>query len=285
MTDCSIFTNISYHPRPPRSYKVSVLVLTYLAYTCYHMTRKPISVVKGVLQNCTEHQDPTGCAYPPFGECPSMDSHRTFINAPSHSDGANSEQLFADLDFAFLLAYAVAMFASGFIAERVSLRFFLSMGMLMSGIFCYLFGVAKTANIHSIWYFTFVQVMAGIFQTTGWPAVVTIMSRWFGQGRCGLIFGIWNSHTSIGNVLGTLLPAYYVMTDWSRAFIVPGLIMGLMGFIIFLFLADAPEIVGCQERPAPPRRVPSDYRRVEEQGDANDSEPDDANIVIGEQVS
>lgn len=31
-----------------------VLALTYLAYTCYHMSRKPISVVKNVLyHNCT----------------------------------------------------------------------------------------------------------------------------------------------------------------------------------------------------------------------------------------
>lgn len=201
------------------------------------------------------------------------------------SDGSDSEQLFADLDFAFLLAYAVAMFASGFIAERVSLRFFLSIGMLLSGIFCYLFGVAKTANIHSMSYFMFVQTMAGIFQTTGWPAVVSIVSRWFGKGRRGLIFGIWNSHTSIGNVLGTLLPAYYVMTDWSRSFIVPGMIMGVIGFGVYLFLVDSPEIVGCQEREVPSRPAPSDYRRLEDQGDMNDSDPDDANIIIGEQVS
>lgn len=76
----------SVHPsiNRPRSYKVSVLVVTYLAYMCYHMTRKPISVVKAVLQNCTDvHEDhgvavtsyissterhDRGCAYPPFGK-------------------------------------------------------------------------------------------------------------------------------------------------------------------------------------------------------------------------
>lgn len=35
-------------------FKISTFILTYLAYTCYHMSRKPISVVKSVLQgNCT----------------------------------------------------------------------------------------------------------------------------------------------------------------------------------------------------------------------------------------
>ena len=34
-------------------YRCLVLGLTFLAYTCYHMSRKPISVVKPQLLNCT----------------------------------------------------------------------------------------------------------------------------------------------------------------------------------------------------------------------------------------
>lgn len=63
-------------------YKFSVLALTYLAYMCYHMTRKPISVVKSVLhRNCSMVEMPknfklttdasnesTWCDYPPFGK-------------------------------------------------------------------------------------------------------------------------------------------------------------------------------------------------------------------------
>lgn len=47
---------------------------------------------------------------------------------------------------------------SGFIAERANLRYFLSFGMLASGISSYLFGIAKSYNIHNLWYFIFVQV-------------------------------------------------------------------------------------------------------------------------------
>lgn len=61
----------------------------------------------------------------------------------------------------------------------------------------------------------------------------------------GLIFGIWNSHTSIGNILGTLIAGYYVESNWGNSFIVPGLIMALMGFLVFLFLVVYPEDVGC----------------------------------------
>ena len=31
------------------------------------------------------------------------------------------------------------------------------------------------------------------------------MANWFGKGKKGLLFGIWNSHTSVGNILGGIL--------------------------------------------------------------------------------
>lgn len=60
-----------------------------------------------------------------------------------------------------------------------------------------------------------------------------------------MIFGIWNSHTSLGNILGSLIAGGYVETDWSNSFIVPGILIGIAGFIIFLFLSPNPGIVGC----------------------------------------
>jgi MFS transporter, OPA family, solute carrier family 37 (glycerol-3-phosphate transporter), member 1/2 len=61
-------------------FKISVLTLTYVSYVCYHMTRKPIAVVKSVLhRNCSDLPRPSDldvhgnddnwCDYAPFGEC------------------------------------------------------------------------------------------------------------------------------------------------------------------------------------------------------------------------
>lgn len=186
------------------------------------------------------------------------------------------------------------MFGSGFVAERVSLRYFLALGMIMSGIFCYLFGVAKVMDIHSIWYFVIVQALAGLFQTTGWPGVVTILGRWFGKSKRGLIFGIWNSHTSIGNILGSLVAAYYLETDWSLSFIVPGCIMGFVGFVMFLFLVDSPDIVGCQvpQSTVSVTASSSSSRRGQGGPEAGydsvsgaSSDVDDTDIIVGEHVS
>lgn len=46
-------------------------------------------------------------------------------------------------------------------------------------------------------------------------------------------------------VTGNLIAAEYVETDWSLSFIMPGLYIGLVGFVIFLFLVVNPGDVGC----------------------------------------
>jgi OPA family glycerol-3-phosphate transporter-like MFS transporter 1/2 len=176
-------------------YRASVVFLTYMAYMSYHLSRKPISVVKAVL-----HQNCSGLTPPP--DIPPNPNWNWCDWAPFNGTDAKASQLLGELDSSFLFCYAIAMFVSGFIAERVNLRYFLSLGMLMSGIFSYLFGIAKSYNIHNLSYYIVVQGLAGVAQTTGWPGVVTVMSNWFGKKKRGLIFGLWNSHTSIGNILG-----------------------------------------------------------------------------------
>jgi OPA family glycerol-3-phosphate transporter-like MFS transporter 1/2 len=61
----------------------------------------------------------------------------------------------------------------------------------------------------------------------------------------GIIFGLWNSHTSLGNILGSLIAGEYVEEDWSLSFIVPGVLIAGMGFVIFLFLVVRPVDVDC----------------------------------------
>lgn len=117
--------------------------------------------------------------------------------------------------------------------------------MLLSGLFTYLFGLAKFHNVHNLSYFILVQALGGIFQTTGWPGVVTVVANWFGKGKRGLIFGIWNSHTSIGNILGSVIATTYVDDNWGLSFIVPGALIGFMGFMVFLFLVPKPQHVHC----------------------------------------
>ncbi|ELK09788.1 Sugar phosphate exchanger 2 [Pteropus alecto] len=147
-------------------YRGFILLLTFLIYTCYHMSRKPISVVKSRLhQNCSElirpfndthdPNDTTWCDWSPF-------------------DKSNYKELLGAVDNAFLVAYAIGMFI-----------------------------------------------------------------------RRGFIMGIWNSHTSMGNILGSLIAGVWVSGQWGLSFVVPGIITAAMGIVTFFFLIEYPEDVDC----------------------------------------
>ncbi|CAB1316670.1 unnamed protein product [Coregonus sp. 'balchen'] len=193
-------------------YRGFTLFLTFLFYTSYHLSRKPISIVKSQLhRNCSSLIRPpnlngtdneTWCDWAPF-------------------DQENYQTLFGAVDNSFLVAYAIGMFFSGIFGERVPLRYYLTIGMLLSGLFTCLFGLGFYWNIHSIWYYAFVQAMNGLVQTTGWPAVVACVGNWFGKGKRGFIMGVWNSHTSVGNILGSLIAGVFVSSAWGMSFIVP----------------------------------------------------------------
>lgn len=94
------------------------------------------------------------------------------------------------------------------------------------------------------------------------------MGNWFGKGKRGLIFGVWNSHTSLGNILGSLIAAAYVESDWSLSFIVPGVIMGGVGFVIFLFLIPNPIDIGY----SPPASL--GYRKIDVTNSSDDDSVD-----------
>ncbi|XP_037072114.1 glucose-6-phosphate exchanger SLC37A2-like [Pollicipes pollicipes] len=225
------------------TFKWLIFILTFVTYAAFHASRKPISVVKNVLnQDCDGHT-------PPPGVNATADPHwcdwQPFV-------GVDSNTLLGFLDSSYLFSYAVAMFFSGMLADRMDLRYFMTAGMLFSASFTAAFGLAYFWKIHSLTYFIAVQIACGAFQASGWPGVVTVMGNWNGKGKRGLIFGIWNSHTSVGNILGSLMASAFVDNLWGLSFIVPGAFLALVGVIDFFFLTPYPSEAGCD----PPEQEP-----------------------------
>ncbi|EPY88767.1 hypothetical protein CB1_000154012 [Camelus ferus] len=244
-----------------RWFRGFILLMTFLIYTTYHMSRKPISVVKQLFFPGVSPAAPFGLftktAVPgasrlhqncsgiiePVNESHSLNDSTWCNWAPF--DQSNYKELLGAVDNAFLVAYAIGMFISGIFGERLPLRYYLSAGMLLSGLFTSLFGLGYFWNIHVLWYFVLIQVSLihsicnGLVQTTGWPSVVTCVGNWFGKGKRGLIMGIWNSHTSVGNILGSLVAGVWVDGQWGLSFVVPGIVIAIMGLVTFFFLVES----------------------------------------------
>ena len=79
----------------------------------------------------------------------------------------NGKILLGSLMTVYLLFYAGGMFVSGHIADQVSLRLFLSFGMMVSGILVAGIGFARALDQHSLVYFYSVYAVQGLFQSIG----------------------------------------------------------------------------------------------------------------------
>jgi OPA family glycerol-3-phosphate transporter-like MFS transporter 1/2 len=81
------------------------------------------------------------------------------------------------------------------------------------------------------------QMMVGLFQSSGWPSVVAVVGNWFGKSKRGLIMGI----------SGSLIAAAMLKYGWSWSFAVPGIMIVLVGLSVFLLLPISPDVIGIQE--------------------------------------
>ncbi|XP_073274415.1 putative glycerol-3-phosphate transporter 1 [Primulina huaijiensis] len=277
---------VEYIKKSSISYKTHqgiVLVVTFFAYLSYHATRKTTSIVKSALDPQSPNVDSKLSYYswtrantqrPLYG----VKSSYVFGAGWEPFNDSDGTSLLGELDVAFLFVYAAGMFFSGHIGDRMNLRIFLTIGMLGTGLFTSLFGVGYWANIHIFYYYLLVQMLAGLFQSTGWPSVVAVVGNWFGKQKRGLIMGIWNAHTSLGNITGSVVASMMLKHGWGWSLVVPGLGITFVGIILFLFLPVSPESVGAgvddSDEVLSPRKAGEEIRepllrlKLEEKGPA-----------------
>lgn len=208
-------------PAPARGlgrHEYAVLALTFASYASFHASRKPPSIVKAVLSS----------DWAPFS-------------------GARGPHRLGELDVAFLSAYALAMFAAGHLADRADLRRLLGAAMLASGAACAALGAAYFLDVHALSFFVAAQVVSGVVQSAGWPCVVAVVGNWFGHAsKRGTIMGVWNSHTSVGNIAGSVLAAAVLEFGWGWSFLVPAFVIAALGVLVLLFLLAHPSEAGLE---------------------------------------
>lgn len=231
-----------------KTYQAIVLLLTFLAYACYHATRKATSIVKGVLD---PHSTQLGFSHwtrSLFLKTQHQKQQNSKLqNGWAPFDGVDGTAMLGEIDVAFLAMYSIGMYFTGHLGDRVDLRILLTVGMVGTGLFTALFGAGYWLNIHSFYYFLAVQLFAGVLQSTGWPSVVAVVGNWFGKSKRGLIMGIWNAHTSVGNITGSLIASACLSYGWGWSFVAPGLLISFVGLMVFYFLPVSPDAVGIEK--------------------------------------
>ena len=141
---------------------------------------------------------------------------------------------------AFYIAYGFSKFISGILSDRANARYFMSLGLIITGITNIWFGL--TANIH---YFLALWVINGIFQGWGWPPCAKLLTHWYSQRERGRWWGAWNTCHNVG---GALIPIIVGISaawwGWQAAMIIPGILGIAMGTLLINRLRDTPESLG-----------------------------------------
>ena len=163
-----------------------------------------------------------------------------------------------------LAAYAIGKFVNGFLADHSNIKRFMTTGLIISALACFLMGVLgltgseQYANLigvdpqgaRNISFMTFIAFailwgMSGWGQSMGAPPAIIALSRWFPLSRRGTFYGFFSASHNLGEGLSFIFVGSIVtLAGWQWGFF-GAAIAGAIGIlIILLMLHDTPESKG-----------------------------------------
>ncbi|MFC1906676.1 MFS transporter [Chloroflexota bacterium] len=141
---------------------------------------------------------------------------------------------------ALFVAYAFGQFVNGQLGDKFGGRIMISLGLLLSGIFNFLFGFSTILTVMII-----IWALNGYVQSMGWSPSVKTVANWFPRAMRGRVGGILGSSYQIGNVLSWLLAGLLAGSmGWRWIFWVPAMVLGAAAIHWYVRGRNAPEIVG-----------------------------------------
>jgi ACS family hexuronate transporter-like MFS transporter len=166
-----------------------------------------------------------------------------------------SEIDYADIIFAFQLAYAIGYVFAGRIIDKVGTKLGFTLSLLLwsaAGVahaFAPIFGpaVAGLLGLAGLTYtgsvagFIAARFALGIGESGNFPASIKAVAEWFPRRERALSTGIFNSGTNIGALLTPLIVPWLTYSyGWQWAFIATGA-LGLLWLALWWPLYGAPE--------------------------------------------
>uniref|UniRef100_A0A9L0IKF7 Sugar phosphate exchanger 3 n=1 Tax=Equus asinus TaxID=9793 RepID=A0A9L0IKF7_EQUAS len=215
---------------------IVVFLLTFFSYSLLHASRKTFSNVKVSISK----------QWTPSALNKSVELPVEVWNSNHLFPSAEEATLFlGTLDTIFLFSYAVGLFISGIVGDRLNLRWVLSFGMCSSALVVFVFGtLTEWLHFYSMGLYCCLWIVNGLLQSTGWPCVVAVMGNWFGKAGRGVVFGLWSACASVGNILGACLASSVLQYGYEYAFLVTAAVQFAGGIIIFFGLLVSPEEIG-----------------------------------------
>ncbi len=193
-----------------KTWRLRVFVATWLCYAGYYFGRKPYYVSK--------------------------DRIATELGFDATTLGT--------IGALYLVAYALAQFASGALGHRFGPRAMLLWGMAVS-IACNVgFGLSSSSMA-----FFILMTINGAAQATGWSANVGTMAAWFHHGERGRVMGVWSTNFQAGGVLANMMAAFVLghfsgSGDWRTALFCGAAVFAAVWLVVLTNQRNRPEDLG-----------------------------------------
>lgn len=140
----------------------------------------------------------------------------------------------------FYLTYGFSKFISGIASDNSNPRYFMGIGLIITGIINIIFGLSSSLTIFmSLW------VLNAFFQGWGWPPCSKLLTTWYSQSERGKWWAIWNTSHNLGGALIPILVGFVTLYfGWRWGMIVPGIIGIIIGCLLCYRLRDKPQTMG-----------------------------------------
>jgi OPA family sugar phosphate sensor protein UhpC-like MFS transporter len=136
--------------------------------------------------------------------------------------------------------YGISKFFSGIMSDRSNPRYFMALGLILTGIWNISFGLSS-----SLFFFAVFWGLNGWFQGWGWPPCARFLTHWYAQNERGRWWGLWSTSHNLGGAVIPLIVAFVASSyGWRTAMYVPGVICISTGLFLINRLRDTPESLG-----------------------------------------
>jgi OPA family glycerol-3-phosphate transporter-like MFS transporter len=198
-------------PRYER-WRFQIFAVTWIAYAGFYFTRQAFSVAKlGILED------------------PILGTTLT-------------KSTLANLDAAYLAAYAAGQFVWGQVSDRFGPRVVVLGGLAISAVATVFMGL-----LPAVVFLLPLMIVQGLAQSTGWSGTLKNKAQFFSIGERGRTLGIWSTNYAFGGLVAAPLlgwVAYSVFDSWRAAFFAGAAIVVAVFVVVLLFQRNQPEDVG-----------------------------------------
>lgn len=140
----------------------------------------------------------------------------------------------------FNITYGVSKFASGIMSDRSNPRYFMALGLFMTGVINIFFGLSSSLLV-----FTVLWGLNGWFQGFGWPPCARFLMHWYSHSERGSWWSTWNISHNVGAFLIPWIVGYILQYyGWRYAMYVPGIICIAGSLFLINRLRDTPQSLG-----------------------------------------